>query len=311
MTISTKWLLCVVSCGLFLLSQSFVKAWVEKETVLHLDDYSFNFGYADQTWRFPVVAHFSPLSPTPHVVCVAGWLLGPYQELFSFVTFSLVMPRNQKGIMSAAVCSCGSGSTEPGRFHRTRLWTAVLNDALLWNLEDPVVKMIITQSLQMPLWTFHSHAQAVLHVSCRQGEVISKEIFCAFLDDILLLSQPFSCLPFPPPSYINSISSSFRDRWWAGDTNELPAAQGRQPEMLCVLRTNRLSTLTKDVSHAMKGLMHKYCSRLSSHAPMNRVFPREQLPETAYLIVRSLLCLLGYCSEWYNNFSLLWRWRER
>ena len=114
----------------------------------------------------------------------------------------------------------------------------------------------------------------------------------------------------PPPSYINSVSSSFRDRWWAGDTNELPAAQGRQTEMLCVLRTNRLSTLTKDVTHAMKGLMHKYCSGLSSHAPMNRVSPREQLPRTAYLIVQSLLCLLGYCSEWYNNLSLLWRWRE-
>lgn len=125
----------------------------------------------------------------------------------------------------------------------------------------------------------------------------------------------FFCLPpLPPPfffvplpSYINSISSSFRDRWWAGDTNELPAAQGRKTEMLCVLRTSRLSTLTKDVTHAMKGLMHKYCSRLSSHAPMNCVSPREQLPETAYLIVQSLLCLLGCCSEWYNNPSLLWR----
>lgn len=119
---------------------------------------------------------------------------------------------------------------------------------------------------------------------------------CCF--QTIFLSAPF------PPSYINSDSSSFRDRWWAGDTNELPAAQGRQPEMLCALRTNRLSTLTKDVTHAMKGLMHKYCSRLSSLAPMNRASPREQLPETAYLIVRSLLCLLGYCSEWYNHFSL-------
>lgn len=121
----------------------------------------------------------------------------------------------------------------------------------------------------------------------------------------------FVCLFFSfPPSSINSVSSSFGDRWWAGDTNELPAAQGRQTEMLCVLRTNRLSTLTKDVTHVMKGLVHKHCSRLSSHAPMNHVSPREQLPQTVYLIVRSLLSLLGYCSEWYNNFSFLWRWRE-
>lgn len=98
---------------------------------------------------------------------------------------------------------------------------------------------------------------------------------------------------FSPSSYINSVSSSFRDRWWAGDTNELPAAQGRQTEMLCVLRTNRLSTLTEDVTHDMKGLMHKYFSRLFfSHAPMNCVSPREQLPKTAYKIVRS------YCVYW-------------
>jgi len=43
------------------------------------------------------------------------------------------MPRSQKGIISAAVCSCGSGSTEPGRFHRAHLWTAVFNDGL-WKI---------------------------------------------------------------------------------------------------------------------------------------------------------------------------------
>lgn len=58
------------------------------------------------------------------------------------------MPQSKKGIVSAAVCSCGSGSIEPGGFHRTHLWTAVFVDALLWILEDPVVKIIIIQSLQ-------------------------------------------------------------------------------------------------------------------------------------------------------------------
>lgn len=57
------------------------------------------------------------------------------------------MPRSKKGIVSAAVCSCGSGSIEPGRFHRTHLRTAVFDDAL-WILEDPVIKIIIIQSLQ-------------------------------------------------------------------------------------------------------------------------------------------------------------------
>lgn len=131
------------------------------------------------------------------MVCAVGWLLGRYQELLSLITFSFVTPRSQKHIVSAAACSCGSGSTEPGRFHRTCLWTAVFNDALIWILEDPVVKMIIIQTLQMLLWTFHSHAQAILHVLCRQGEMISKETFCAFLDDILLLPNHFLvCLYF-------------------------------------------------------------------------------------------------------------------
>lgn len=69
----------------------------------------------------------------------------------SLITFSFVTPRSQKHIVSAAACSCGSGSTEPGMFHRTRLWTAVFNDALIWILEDPVVKMIVIQTLQMLL----------------------------------------------------------------------------------------------------------------------------------------------------------------
>lgn len=154
------------------------------------------------------------------------------------------------------------------------------------------------------------------------------KLFSMFCADKEKLFQRKHCMPFwmtsccfptlflfaffslSAPSYINSISFSFRDRWWAGGTNELPAAQGRRIEMLCVLRTNRLSTLTEDVTHVMKGLMHKYCSRLFSQAPMNRVSPREQLPKTAFLIVQSLLCLLEYCTEWYNNLSLLWRWRE-
>lgn len=107
------------------------------------------------------------------------------------------MPWSQKSIFSASVCSCFSASREPGRFHWNHLWTAVFNDALLCILGDSVVKMITIQSLQMLLWTFHSHAQAVFHVLCRQGKMISKETFCAFLGDILLLPNHFFvCLFF-------------------------------------------------------------------------------------------------------------------
>lgn len=145
-------------------------------------------------------------------------------------------------------------------------------------LNNAVFKITKIQSLQMLLWTFLSHAQTVLHVLYRQGEIISKEALYAILDDILLLPTIFLFAFFfflTAPSYINSVSSSFRDRWWAGGTNELPAAQGRRIEMLCVLRTNRLSTLTEDVTHVMKGLMHKYCSRLFFHGHLWTVFPQE------------------------------------
>lgn len=157
----------------------------------------------------------------------------------------------------------------------------------------------------MLLWTFHSCAQAALHILCREDKTVSKETFCAFLDSILLLCNLFfvvRLLFFFSPSYINSVSSSFWDRWWAGDTNELPAAQGRQSEMVCVLRVNRLSTLTKDVTRTWWWVWcTTYCSRLSSHQPMSCVSPREQIPKTAYLIVQTLLCLWGHCCEWCNN----------
>lgn len=125
---------------------------------------------------------------------------------------------------------------------------------------------------------------------------------CCFATFFLLFVFYF----FFSPSYINSVSSSFWDRWWAGDTNELPAAQGRQSEMVCVLRVNRLSTLTKDVTRTWwRVWCTTYCSRLSSHQPMSCVSPREQIPKTAYLIVQTLLCLWGHCCERCNNLLLI------
>lgn len=82
---------------------------------------------------------FPPMSPTPHVVCAAWWLLSLYQEVVLFIPYvALLLPWSQKGTISAA--ACGSGNTEPGRFHRT-LWTAMFHDALLWISEDSVFKM--------------------------------------------------------------------------------------------------------------------------------------------------------------------------
>lgn len=51
--------------------------------------------------------------------------------------------------------------------------------------------MIIIHFLQMPVRTFHSHAQTVLHVLCREGKTVSKETVYAFLADILLLPNLF------------------------------------------------------------------------------------------------------------------------
>lgn len=135
------------------------------------------------------------------------------------------------------------------------------------------------------------------------------KLFSMFCADKEKLFQRKHCMPFwmtsccfptvcfffclfclPAPSYINSVSSSFRDRWWAGGTNELPAAQGRWIEMLCALRTNRLSTLTEDVTHVMKGLMHKYCCRLFFTDTYEPCFPKRttsqnSLPNSPILTV--------------------------
>lgn len=236
-------------------------------------------------WLFPSVT-----DPT-HGLCF-GMCLCLYQELLAFTTFSLVMPQSRKAsfqLLSAPGLQTvwnneGFAGFTCGQLYLTKISWGFLNNT--------VFKITKIQSLQILLWTFHSHAQTVLHVLCRQGEIISKETLYAFLDDILLLPYCFFfCLFFlPAPSYINSVSSSFRDRWWAGGTNELPAAQGRRIEMLCALRTNRLSTLTEDVTHVMKGLMHKYCCRLFFTDTYEPCFPKRttsqnSLPNSPILTV--------------------------
>lgn len=116
---------------------------IGKETIVHLGNYSFHPRYADQMWCFSFADYFSlfpPVPATPHVVCAAGWLLSLYQEVVLFIPYvGLLFPWSQKGTISAA--ACGSGNTEPGRFHRTHLWTAMFHGALLWISEDSVFKM--------------------------------------------------------------------------------------------------------------------------------------------------------------------------
>lgn len=297
--------------ALFLLSQWLVLTWSEKEIVPQLGDCFILSVQARcdpfQLWMIVPLCHWPRTWTVLQDVLQSVPGAARFHYLFSHYA------SKQKSIISAAVCPCLQTVQLKEGFTGFICAQLYLMNISWGFLNNTVFKITKIQSLQMLLWTFHSHAQTVLHVLCRQGEIISKEASYAILDDILLLPNHFFCSPFfslSAPSYINSVSSSFRDRWWAGGTNELPAAQGRLIEMLCVLRANRLSTLTEDVTHVMKGLMHKYCSRFFSLAPMNRVSPREQLPKTAFLTVWSLLCLLEYCSDWYNNLSLLWRWRE-
>lgn len=266
--------------------------WLGKEGVPQLGDCRAYFGCAGQVWPFPATDDCSPLSQTPHMGCASARASVCTRSCLLSLPFLLLCLKAEKHHFSCCLLlgfrqvwnNEGFAGFTCGQLYLMKISWGFLNNT--------VFKITKIQSLQILLWTFHSHAQTVLHVLCRQGEIISSETLYAFLDDILLFPYRFFfCLFFlPAPSYINSVSSSFRDRWWAGGTNELPAAQGRRIEMLCALRTNRLSTLTEDVTHVMKGLMHKYCCRLFFTDTYEPCFPKRttsqnSLPNSPILTV--------------------------
>lgn len=143
-------------------------------------------------WLFPSVT-----DPT-HGLCF-GTCLSLYQELLAFTTFSLVMSQSRKAsfqLLSAPGLQTVWNNEGFAGFTCGQLYLMKIS----WGfLNNTVFKITKIQSLQILLWTFHSHAQTVLHVVCRQGEIISKETLYAFLDDILLLPYRFFFfLPFLP-----------------------------------------------------------------------------------------------------------------
>lgn len=140
-------------------------------------------------WLFPSVT-----DPTQGL-CF-GTCLSLYQELLAFTTFSLVVPQSRKAsfqLLSAPGLQTVWNNEGFAGFTCGQLYLMKIS----WGfLNNTVFKITKIQSLQILLWTFHSHAQTVLHVLCRQGEIISKETLYAFLDDILLLPYCFFFFAF-------------------------------------------------------------------------------------------------------------------